>query len=412
MKPTDDIGKVIRRLNVRASAGLDQRVLTAIGQAAASPAAPAPLEQPSIWTLITLIMKTKSTQCGLAATIGVAVVGAVILHVASTPAWAIEQAIEALQKYRAVHITGHQNLAGKSTPAEVWARADSTGLRSEECMVISEGAVAWVKDNRTYSYDTANNKVFVDPAITVGVNPWFGPKLLATLSKARDCRTVEGTDPATGQKRVLLTCSMESAVGPQSFLIEFDAKTKLPVSIKVWPERERRGSPLFSWDSILYFEDLPDSAFVPHVPAGAQFVDKPLEVPEANLPLLTDPKCGISTQGLSREEACRKILGQLWAAAIKDDLAAIRQLCPITAQASDELLRDIARQDEPVEVLSIGGIEKEGRSKLGPIALAPSRVRCKDGKTREVKMIVQFRQNGQDASCVVHGPYGFSVEVK
>jgi hypothetical protein len=106
------------------------------------------------------------------------------------------------------------------------------------------------------------------------------------------------------------------------------------------------------------------------------------------------------------------LLQQFWAAVINDDVARLHQLCPVTATWPDRLLRDVVAEEHAVELLKIGSIQKEGQSKLGPLALVPSRIRCLDGKVREVKIIVQFRQTEQGMSCVVHGNYGYSVEVE
>ena len=62
--------------------------------------------------------------------------------------------------------------------------------------------------------------------------------------------------------------------------------------------------------------------------------------------------------------------------------------------------------------MQIGAIEMEGRSPLGALALVPSRLRCRDGMVREVKIIVQFRESGQGTSCVIHGNYGHTVVVE
>jgi hypothetical protein len=413
MKPTGDLSQVIRRFRVKASAALDEKVHGEIAKAAVQPKpVPFSLRDLNLQQIIGLIMNKKSTRYTLATTLGLALLAGLVMNHYTTSAWAIEQAIDALQKYRAVHIMGNQAAGGRSTPIEVWARADTTGTHSDACLAKADGFTAWVSNNTTYTYVHASNTVFVDPAITVGLNPWFGPRLLTTLSKAGDCKTFEGTDAATGQKRVHLTASIESALGPQSFLIEFDVKTKLPVTMKQWFNLQRHGLPAFVFERVVYYEDLPDSIFSFEPPPGVKFAEKPLAIADANLAILADPKTGISAQGLTREEACRKILGQMWAANIDNDLTRIRQLCPLASAWTDELLREVLAQDDVVQVLQIGGIDKEGQSKLGPIALVPSRVRCQDGKVREIKMIVQFRHSEQDVSCVVHGPYGYSVEVR
>ncbi len=86
--------------------------------------------------------------------------------------------------------------------------------------------------------------------------------------------------------------------------------------------------------------------------------------------------------------------------------------CRFECDRADRLLLDAMAEDEVVELLNVGSIEKEGRSTLGPLALAPSRVRCRDGRMREIKIVVQFRQTEQGASCVIHGNYGHAVVVE
>jgi hypothetical protein len=412
MQPTDDISQLIRRLRVPPSAELDERVHSAIHNAERAASGAPHSNEPSLLALLIMIMKHKTVRYTCGGALGFTVLVGLVLNHSTTSAWAIEQAIEALEVYKAVRMTGATTVGGAFAPAELWARADATGARSAAILARSDSFTAWVKDNQTYVYDHAHNTVTVEPAITMGLSPWLGPRFLTTLSRLPNYKAVEGADPTTGQKRILVTASLESSTGPQSFLIEFDTKTKLPVSITHWLNLDRRGAPDFSFDKIVYFEDLPDSAFQFEPPAGVTFVEKPLTIPDANLPMLSNPKHGISAEGLTREEACRKLLEQFWSAVLNDDLARIRQLCPVTATWPDRLLLDVMAEDEVVELLKIGNIEKEGRSKLGPLALVPSHVRCRDGRVREIKIVVQFRQSEQGASCVIHGNYGHAVVVE
>jgi len=412
MKETDDISKVIQRLHAPASVELDARVGRSISEAARSEPVITPSAEPAFLQLLKTLMRKKSTRYGLGAALGAALLAGLIFHQSTTSAWAIEDAIKALQKYKAIRMTGYTTAGGVPAPVEIWARANATGTRSDECLAKSENWTAWVEDNKTYVYDHASNKVLVDSAITIGMDPWLGPKLLAKLAIMPDYKAIEGDDPATGKRQILVTGGIESALGPQSFEIEFDAGTRLPVSMKHWLNLKRQGAPDFAFDKIVYFEDLPDSTFSFQPPPEVQFEKKPLTIPEANLPLLSDPTSGISVDGLSREEACRKLLGQFWTAIINDDLATIRRLCPLTRTWPDKLLLDVMAEDKAAELLRIGDIEQEGQSRLGPLALVPSRVRCKDGKVREMKIIVQFRETEEGTSCVVHGPYGHAVVVK
>jgi hypothetical protein len=92
-------------------------------------------------------------------------------------------------------MTGATIAGGAAAPAELWARADATGARSAECLARSDSFTAWVKDNKTYIYDHARNTVLVEPAITMGLSPWLGPKFLTTLSKLPNYNAVKGDDP-------------------------------------------------------------------------------------------------------------------------------------------------------------------------------------------------------------------------
>ena len=163
-------------------------------------------------------------------------------------------------------------------------------------------------DNQTAAYDRAEKKGYVEPGINL-INSWLGPKLLADAAKVKDYKAIEGDDPATGQKRVIVTCSLENFEGPESLPYGVRCSTKLLVSMKIWHNLTREGSPTAGVEKILYFEDLPESALSYQPPEGTQFTEAPLEVPESNLSLLSDPKCGISADGMTREQACQKIAG-------------------------------------------------------------------------------------------------------
>src|SRR6202000_2401033 len=106
---------------------------------------------------------------------------------------------------------------------------------------------------------------------------------------------------------------------------------------------------------------------------GALFTNLPLTIPDAgaSVPALSDPRYGISADGMSREQACQTILRQAWAANFKYDFARIRQLFALDADTSDESLRESIKQAGVVQLLKIGGIERTGSSQAGPRRLVP-----------------------------------------
>lgn len=412
MERTDEISQVIRQLRVPPSPELDERVHEAIKQAERSASLIPPSTEPSLLALLTLIMKKKSTRFAFSTLALTAVLVATMLKTSTVTAWSMDETIAALRKYRGIFMVGRGLGQTRDSVFMVWGRANPSGTASEACLLISDGNQVWAKDNVTHFYSPSEKRVLVDPATTAFLSPWFGPKLFGMMAKMGDGKARRSTDAETGQDRVALTCSLQGAHGPRSYQIEFDPVTKLPTSLKQWDNLKRHGKPAFHAEQILYLEDVSEEIFKVRVPADVRFIPKALEIPEANLALLTDPRAGIPTGGLSREAAGRKLVGEVWAAVIGNDLSRLRELCPLLTGWKDEVVREMFAQEEPAEVLVVGGIEKEGTSRLGPIALVPSRVRCKDGRQLEVKMLLQFRDSGTGESCVVHGPYGIPFELR
>jgi hypothetical protein len=415
MKKTQDISQILRQMRVPASSKLDERVHREIGNAV-TPAATAPAgPELTLGQIFALILKRQSTRYTIATTLVLAVLAALALIHSTPSAWAMEQAVEALKKYRGLQMSGDFTADGKTSPLELWARAEVTGNFVEAALAkVGDVATVWTKDNKTYTYDQDDKMVQVEPGITLDLDPWPGPEFLTQLSKVKDYKAIEGDDPATGRKRIVVTCSSDSFNGPQSYLLEFDVRTKLLVSMKVWENSRREGTPKFDFEKIIYFEDLPDSTFDFQPPSGISVTNAALTIPDAgaSLPAVSDPKYGISAEGMTREEACQKILQQAWEANFKYDFARIRQLFPLAADTSDESLREAVKRAGIVQLLKIGGIERTGRSKLGPLALVPSWVRAEDNTVSEIWMIVQFRETDGGTSCVVYGAHGYALNVK
>ena len=406
MKNDQNVSQVLRQLHVPASSKLDERVHAEIDNAAT----PSSLEL-TFGQILALLLKNKSTRYTLATTAILAVLIVLILNHSTTSAFAMDQAIEALKKYRGIHMTGTCTTDKGQTPLDAWARSDTSGNRLEIGLLTVSDVTVWTSDKKTYTYNRDEKKGYVEPGIDLEV--WFGPKLLTQLASMKDYQAVEGDDPATGQRRVVVTCGLENFHGPESLLLEFDARTKLLVSGKSWSNLKREGPPICSIDRILYFDSLPDSTFSFQPPADTQFTNRPLGVSEAILPALSNPQYGISADGMTRAQACQTLLEQFWTAAIKDDWTRVRQLCPVAATWSDELLRNLGDPNETaVQLLKIGAIEQTGSSKLGPLALVPVRIRYQDDSLRDILLVVQFRETDHGTSCVVAAPYGSGLDVK
>lgn len=359
------------------------------------------------------IMTSKASKLAVAAVIVAAVLSVTVFDGFTRPAWALEDAIEALKEFRAVHVLG----AFPGGTAEIWMRANEAKTQSTDVVVKgSHGAITWTQDGSTYHYEPSQNVVYHEPALTIGMAQWLGPQLLEMLSTARNTEIVRGKDPATGRERVMLLCSLIDVHGAQSWTIEFDFASKLPIAFKQWQNLDRSGPPKFDAFKVTYYEDLPDSVFDVRVPAQAKRVEKPLTIPDENIGVLSDPACGISTEGMTQEQAAQQAVRVLYQAVIDQDLDTLKRVCPLAATWGDDFLRAVIfkpdKEDRIVEIVKVGPIGRTGQSKLGPLAAVPTTVRLKDGRKVEEKMIVQFRTLAGQPSCVVHGPYGLPRETE
>jgi hypothetical protein len=411
MRPVEEIEKLIKNVPIRTSVQKDDEVLDEVLTAMErSRKVQSVAFQPSLWRII---MKSKASKFAAA----IIVIGVVLSFFASerlsSPVWAIEQTIEALKDLRAIYMVG----AFPGGTAEIWMRANEAGTQSI-CTVVrgSHGAITWTKDGSTYHYEPSQNTVYFENAITLGMAQWLGPDLLEMLSQAKNVEVVRGKDAATGRDRVMLSCSMIDVQGPQSWIIEFDVASKLPVALKQWQNLDRSSPPTFDAFKLTYYEDLPDSMFEVNIPGNPTYTEKPLTIPDENIGMLSNTKHGISTEGLSQQTAARKAIRMMYEAVINMDLEQLKRICPLCENWGDKFLRTIVfrpgKEDRIVEISEIGEICKMGHSKLGPIAAVPTVLRLKNGKKVEQKMIVQFRQIGGQSSCVVHGPYGLPRELE
>ena len=422
MKYPDNIERAIKKFcaskkaSVRTTTELDKRIIKDVlleqGNLKKTHSAAV---QPNIWRII---MKSNASKLAAA----VIIIGIILSYFAfvrmGSTAWALEDTIEALRGFKAIHMVG--TFTEKDRPeqgCEIWMRANKTLSRSKDVVIkVNGGAVQWVEDGSTYIYVPQENKVYYEQAITAGMAQWPGPILFETFANAKDSKIIRGKDPATGRERATLLCSLFSNLGPQSWMIEFDVKTKLPITISNWDNLDRRGTPFFKATKIIYYEDLPDSIFKFNFPKEAQFVEKPLTIPESSLGLLSNPDSGISTEGLSREQACQKILRQMFEAILAEDFDELKRLCPACATWGDDLLKYVVlgkpEGERVAEIVEIRPICKEGHTKLGPIVVVPWILKSKNGTMREDKQIIQFRDFGGWTSCVIHGPYGLPREIE
>jgi len=391
MRPSDNINKLIKKLNVKAGPELDQRVHDDISKALAESkqTQPAPTG-PNIWRII---MENKITKLATAAAvILIALLSITVLDKAVTPAWAIDETIDLLKEFNGMHVTGTMlNEEGKEVSFEAWARANEDQTASNHLRLETEtGEIDVVSGHRRYQYDPATQTVKITEGYGQAMGIWFGADFFESLKKiVLDWNETYGKDPATDRDRVFVTCSHPAAPGPRSFWFEFDVESKLPISFKQWENMVREGAPSFYVKSIKYLDDLPDEMFQFEIPEGARTIPALAERNDK----LQDPDSGMLIGNMTEEQACEEITRRYWQAIIEHDWQTVAMLCPISIAQQWENKYSGSNFEEIVE---IKGLHQEDG-----YTIVPCTIRFDRNVIRTINTTVVFRTIDGQQSCVI-----------
>jgi len=232
MRPADNVNELIKKLKLRASADLDKRVHDDISATLAEPKkTESAAIQPSLWRLI---MKSPITKLAAAAAVIIIAVAisVTILDKSVTPAYAIEQTIEANRGLWFIHLKCEPSTHGSVD--EIWAQFDDnrqlTNLRmiylntvdGPKDIVWHEGkAEVWFKAKKRIvvvrekdilaglkmSYESFDPKRIVEELyqaqgsenvqIKIQESSAEGEPIIITMSKKPDLRIVYMVDPET-----------------------------------------------------------------------------------------------------------------------------------------------------------------------------------------------------------------------
>jgi len=228
------------------------------------------------------IMKSKITKLTAAAMLTIAITAGLIsiLTNGATPAWAIEQTVEALKETHSLKISGIA--AGVVQEDEVtaafviWAIPNDDETGSEELRYESDGfCVIVVQADTSYNYVLKENTVYIRSGSIFVIKPWLGSKFFQTVKQStQDWEESFGQDEESGRECVFVTCSDQGSSGPKSWWFQFDLETKLPVRFKQWNNIDFEGEPQFYGKELVYDPQLPEGIFEFEIPEGAQVVDE------------------------------------------------------------------------------------------------------------------------------------------
>jgi len=134
---------------------------------------------------------------------------------------------------------------------------------------------------------------------------------------------------------------------------------------------------------------------------------------DQRIQLLDDANNGISAEGLTKQQAAEEIAREYWQYIIENDLEKAKKVYPsnslYSAEEVEKRYHKYFGDSLPSEFLELGKLYVENNCGLGEIL--PCILMFEDGRKREVKIIIRFRNIGGKSSCVIAGHFGYPVEI-
>lgn len=411
MSAAENIEKLVkkffktRKSSAATSDKLDKKVLTdALAAFEKSKTTESAEFQPSVWRII---MKSSITKLAVAAVLVIAAVMSVtLLNKATAPAYAIEQTIEALKNTRIVHMFC-RDWDGKKF--EMWMTLDSQGYPEYCYSYWPDYEVTNISTPTvSYQYNKKMNQVSVNKGKLYYFDVQFDrmfEDLQKEVQKSESNVKVYREAASSGSKSLIVAICGEGDES-ESWKVFIDPETKLPVGLHCLKSRDRPGEFIRDFDEIRFDEELPAGIFEFQIPEGATVSN--IDDEEKRL---SDPNNGISTEGLTEQQAAEQIAGQYWRAIIDKDLEKAKKVYPRT-NSDEEVEKKYQKYFGdyfPSEYVESGRLYVEHNCGLGKVL--PCILMFEDGRKREVKIIIRFRNIDGKSSCVIAGHFGYPVEI-
>jgi hypothetical protein len=402
MKPADDITKAISQFEVRGAGRLDERVRAHVYEAFGNSADRATRRSKSHrWRLI---LDNRTAPLAAAAAIVIAVlVGLHVWDLLGGEVYAVTQTIEALRKVETSHAfcrdwEGHK--------FEMWIRPDpATATNDFICLTEAERDYVVISTPQvSYYYYPGRNLVRIVRGQLITSDLDLARMVESLTSEAdKNGDSVQISRKTTDRYGEVISLHCEGAAHEYEAWV--DPGTKLLVGLE-FTRTSTSGEVVKSIEEIRYNEPVPDRLL--HFQCPDDAVIKP-----EGWGKIDDPNYGIAVAGLSEQQACVRILTDLFAAVNAADLDRMRALLPFAATLNDQALVAAVYQslggtwDDPTPGLAGYEIGSPYRDKACPLGvLVPCVLTDHEGGRFEVTLIVRFRRIEGRESCVVVFTWG------
>lgn len=326
----------------------------------------------------------------------------------ATPAWAIEQTIDALSTIKGIYLSGVAYYPGNpKVDFEVWARPHSENASASGDFRLHEGdhhvCVASEAQNVTYVYTEkpAQSVVYITEGLNRRCEPFLTADLFSQFKElATNWNEEYCQDPQTGRDCVFVTFEGPALNTAKYWRMQFDLETKLPVHLSVWFSSDYSGQPHFDFTTITYDPVMSDDLFTFAIPSDAQVVD----CRHVRQVVDEQPDCGIEVDNLTIKEACRRVAQTYWQAIIEQDAVRVQHIRPSATGSEWDRLSAIYEQNRPVMLMHISDMNH--LNDPGTFAEVTCILTTQEGKTAQSILNIDIRQTDRGKFGVVAGSLG------
>jgi len=198
-----------------------------------------------------------------------------------TPAYGIEQTIEAFKNVHSVYVEAtNRNKTGISYNLMMWARRGEDGkfffgdFRQESS--YGDIIVANERENLTYCYYPSTKEVYIYEGLTATIGGFLDINFFLYLQEEmKDVKMEYGKDEVTGKEIVTLSFKETEKTqksGSKCGVITFDLESKLPSLMKLWDNPDFEGDPFIVSTLIVYNPKVSEDIFKFEIPEDATVI--------------------------------------------------------------------------------------------------------------------------------------------
>ncbi|MFC1792909.1 hypothetical protein ACFL3Q_04910 [Planctomycetota bacterium] len=379
MRPADNINDLIKKLQLRASADLDARVHGDISEALAGHEKPQSVRsEPNIWRTI---MKNPITKLAAAAVILIAVaISVTILDKSVTPAYAIEQTIEANRGLWFIHLKIEPSTKGHVD--EMWVQFDDNRQLTHLRMNFPDKEVVWY-EGRAEVWFKAKKHIAVlrekDMLARLRMSyESFDPKrIVEELYQTQGSENVQIViqEPSVEGEPITITMTKKGSPNVRA-VFEVDPETKLLQQEERYKLEDGEYKFLGRTRYLDYNNPADSEIFVLKPPADLIRRDQ------------TTQDIGLAQGALSDEETAAKLVRQFVEAAIAQDYTKASKL--IANVPAGWVEEQPYQGEQVVRLISLG--KPELNAKTGSLSV-PCQVEVeKDGQTSVQSIVFRVQQ--------------------